>query len=354
MDTNPGTRTETNDAGAEGASPLGPVRDQCFAGIDLGGTNIQAAIARGDGTLVAEIRQPTQSHDGPERVVGRMIAMIRDLGERSAVAPVALGIGVPGLVDVGTGTTRFLPNLPTQWRDVRVRARMEEALGIPVRVLNDARTATLGELVFGHGRSARDLVFFTLGTGVGGGVVLDGKLRLGPLGAAGELGHQTVDAHGLPCGCGSRGCLETVASGPALAAEGVRLLRSGNAPRLHALCGGEPNRVDAGTVAQAAKEGDAMLLAAIERMGAWIGIAAANLVSALHPRMIILGGGVAQLGELLLDPVRRTLRARVGMFPTDDVEVLASRLGDRAGLLGGIALASRGPEFVPQLQTADP
>jgi glucokinase len=130
-----------------------------------------------------------------------------------------------------------------------------------------------------------------------------------------------------------------VASGPALTAEGVRLLRSGNAPRLHDLCSGDLNRVTAATVGQAAREGDTMLLGAIERMGMWIGIAAANLVSVLHPRLIVLGGGVAQLGELLLEPVRHTLRTRVGMFPTDDLEVRASLLGDRAGLLGGIALA---------------
>jgi glucokinase len=181
-------------------------------------------------------------------------------------------------------------------------------------------------------------------------VVLDGRLRLGPLNAAGELGHQTVDPHGLPCSCGSQGCLETVASGPALAAEGVRLLLSGNAPRLHELCGGDLNRITAATMGQAASEGDEMVRRAIERMGAWIGIAAANIVSALHPRMIVLGGGVSQLGDLLLDPVRRTLHTRVGMFPTEDVEVRASQLGDKAGLLGGIALASRGAEFIPQLQ----
>ncbi|MSU35188.1 MAG: ROK family protein [Pedosphaera sp.] len=320
-----------------------------FASIDLGGTNMHAPFARCDGSLVAEIKQPTRSHEGPEAVVGRMIAMIRSLAEQSAVKPVALGIGVPGLVDVGTGTTRFLPNMPTQWRGIEMRAMMEQALGFPAHELNDARTATLGELVFGHGQSVRDMAFFTLGTGVGGGVVLDGRLRLGPLNAAGELGHQTVDPHGLPCSCGSQGCLETVASGPALAAEGVRLLLSGNASRLHELCEGDLNHVTTAMIDQAAREGDTMLLSAIERMGAWIGIAAANILSALHPQLIVLGGGVAQLGDLLLDPVRRTLHARVGMFPTEDVEVRASQLGDKAGLLGGIALAWRGAEFVPQL-----
>jgi len=325
---------------------------EIFASIDLGGTNIHAALARGNGSLLAEIKQPTRSHEGPETVVARMIEIMRSLAGQAGVEPAALGIGVPGLVDVGTGTTRFLPNMPTQWRGIAVRTMMEQALGFPVHVLNDARTATLGELVFGHGQSVRDLVFFTLCTGVGGGVVLDGHLRLGPLNAAGELGHQTVDPHGLPCGCGSHGCLETVASGPALAGEGVRLMLSGNAPRLHELCGGDLNRVTAAMIGQAAREGDTMLASAIERMGIWIGIAAANMVSALHPGMIVLGGGVAQLGDLLIEPVRRTIRGRVGMFPTDDVEVRASQLGDKAGLLGGIALASRGDEFITQLKTA--
>jgi glucokinase len=131
----------------------------------------------------------------------------------------------------------------------------------------------------------------------------------------------------------------------------VRLLLSGNAPRLHELCAGDLNRVTAASVGQAAREGDEMLRRAIERMGEWIGIAAANIVSALHPQLIVLGGGVAQLGELLIEPVQRTLHSRVGMFPTDDVEVRASLLGDQAGLLGGIALASRGTEFIPQLQS---
>ena len=323
---------------------------EVYASIDLGGTNIHAALARADGSILAEKKEPTRSHEGPQAVIARMIQMMRELVEQSRHAPAALGIGVPGLVDVATGKTRFLPNLPTQWRNVSVGDQMETALGFPVRLLNDARTATLGEMVFGHGKAVSDLVFFTLGTGVGGGVVLDGRLRLGPLNAAGELGHQTVDPHGLPCSCGNQGCLETVASGPALAAEGVRLLLSGNAPRLHELCGGDLSRVTAATVGQAAREGDAMVRRAIERMGTWIGIAAANIVSALHPGLIVLGGGVAQLGELLIEPVKRTMHERVGMFPTDDVQVLTSQLGDRAGLLGGIALAARGAEFIPQLQ----
>jgi glucokinase len=326
------------------------VTPEVFASIDLGGTNIHAALATADGTLIAETKQATQSHEGPDAVLRRIVSLIENLSAQAAMKPAALGFGVPGLVDVAAGVTQFLPNLPGQWRGTPVRERLQAALGCRVYVLNDARTATLGEMVFGHGKSVSDLILFTLGTGVGGGVVLDGKLRLGPLNAAGELGHQTVEPHGLPCGCGNRGCLETVASGPALAAEGVRLILSGNAPRLYELCAGDLNRVTAVTVGEAARAGDELVRCAINRMGEWIGIAAANIVSALHPQLIVLGGGVAQLGDLLIEPVKRTLHSRVGMFPIDDVEVCVSRIGDKAGLLGGIALACSGPKFIPQLQ----
>jgi glucokinase len=219
---------------------------------------------------------------------------------------------------------------------------LEPRLGCPVHLLNDARAATLGEFVFGRGRGAGTMVFFGLGTGVGGGVVVDGKLRLGALGAAGEIGHQTVLPDGPLCGCGNRGCLETLASGSAIAAEGVRLFLSGNAPRLHEICGGELARVSPETMAQAARSGDAAVRAALTRAGEWLGLGAANLVTALHPELVVLGGGVAELDDLLLDPVRAAIRRRVGIFPADDVRVERSALGSRAGLLGAIALAARG------------
>ena len=323
-----------------------------FASIDLGGTNIHAALADGDGTLLAEIKEPTRSHEGPERVVTRIGEMIQKLATQSGHKPQALGIGVPGLVDVATGTTRFFPNMPTQWRGVQMRAFLEPMLGCAVHLLNDARTATLGEMVFGHGRDAETLIYFGLGTGVGGGVVIDGKLRLGPLGAAGEIGHQTVLPDGPLCGCSNRGCLETLVSAPALSAEGVRLLRSGQALRLHGLTDGLADRVTPETMAAAARSGDEAVALAFARAGEWLGIGVANMVTALHPEFVVIGGGVALAGDLLLPSLNATLRARVRMFPANTVRIAISGLGDRAGLLGGIALASRGSQFVPQLQRA--
>jgi glucokinase len=309
---------------------------EIFAGVDLGGTSIGCAIAGRDGRILRESEIPTRSHQGPRAVLGRIAKALRALGRR----PAAVGIGVPGLVDLRRGVTKFLPNLPTQWRGVPVRKILGAALGCPVHLLNDVRTATLGELTYGHGRGANlTMAFFSLGTGVGGGVAVDGKLRLGALGAAGELGHQTIVPDGLPCGCGNRGCLETLASGPALAGEGVRLLRSGLAPRLHALVGGDAGRV---TPREMAKAGDPHVREAILRAARHLGIGVANTSGALHPDVVVLGGGVAEIGPLLLGAVRAEVRRRVGMFPPSTVRIVNSKLGPRAGLLGAIALAARG------------
>jgi glucokinase len=313
-----------------------------YASVDLGGTNIAGVFAGGDGGVVCERKVPTQSHEGPEAVLNRVAQLVNGLAGESGCRPVALGMGVPGLADLQRGVTKFLPNLPTQWRDVPVRDVLSPQVGCPVYLLNDVRMATLGELVFGHGRTARTMVFFALGTGIGGGVAVDGKLRLGPLGAAGELGHQTILPDGPRCGCGSHGCLEALASGPALAAEGVRLMLSGQAPRLHELVRGEASAVTPKEMAAAAEAGDLAIQEAIVRAAGYLGIAVANVVTILHPDLVVLGGGVAAIGPLLFDTVRRTVRERVRMFPTDGVEIKPSLLGEQAGALGGIALAMRG------------
>jgi glucokinase len=183
------------------------------------------------------------------------------------------------------------------------------------------------------------MAFFSIGTGVGGGVVVDGRLRLGPLGAAGELGHQTILPDGPRCGCGNRGCLETLASGPAIAAEGIRLMKMGLAPGLFELVNGDPARV---TPHEMLVSGDASTREAIERAAQLLGIGVANVVTVLHPVLVVIGGGVGELGQILLEPIREVVRQRVGMFPTDQLKIEKSRLGDRAGILGAIALAARG------------
>lgn len=317
-----------------------------YAGIDLGGTKIHAVLADAAGQIVQEAHVTTEAHAGPSAVLDRIAVLIEQTLVSTSASVQAVGIGCPGLVDVQQGITRFFPNLPTHWRDVPAAEILAKRLKRPVFLLNDVRAATLGELTFGHGRDVRTMAFFSLGTGIGGGLVIDGKLRLGPLGAAGELGHQTIVPDGPLCGCGNNGCLETLASGPAITAEGLRLMLAGQAPRLFELSGGNPAHVSPRTIAAAARQGDPGAQQAISRAAEYLGIGIANVVSCLHPPLIVLGGGVAELGDLLLVPVRRILHQRVRMFPTDDVRIELSALGHRAGALGAVALAVRGPSHL--------
>ena len=189
---------------------------------------------------------------------------------------------------------------------------------MPVRLLNDARCATLGELLYGHGREYPTFVLFTLGAGIGGGIVIDGRLRLGPLSAAGEIGHMTVWPDGPPCACGNTGCLEALASGPAIA-------RAAGYP-------------DTESAANAARDGDAQAQRAFRHAASFLGIAAANLVTARHPTAVLFSGGMSECVDLLLKPIRAAINERVRMFPTDGVAVRRAGAGPTAGLLGALAL----------------
>lgn len=311
-----------------------------FASVDLGGTKISCAIGSRDGEILYESRVPTDSHQGPTAVLERVATLVNDVAARAGVQPLALGMGVPGLADCREGVTKFLPNLATQWREVPVAKILSAAIGCPVLLLNDARMAALGEFTFGRGKSSGTMVFFTIGTGIGGGVIVDGKLHLGPLGAAGELGHQTLQPNGPLCGCGNRGCLEALASGPALVAEGVRLLLSGLAPILFDIVSGNVAAVTPKEMGIAARAGERSVQEAIVTAATWLGIGVANIVTAIHPELVVLGGSVARLDGLLLEPVRDMVRKNVRMFPVEGVRVETSNLGDNAGLLGGIALAA--------------
>jgi glucokinase len=302
-----------------------------IASVDLGGTNIAVAIGLPSGEVLREAQTATQGQLGPQLVMERMAALVKELAPEGVEA---VGLGVPGLCDLAAGTTLFLPNLPTQWRGVEVGRVFGDLVGCPVYLLNDARMAALGELDFGHGREVKDFAFFTLGTGIGGGIVMEGRLRV----AGGELGHQTIVPDGPMCGCGSRGCLEVLASAPVISAEGIRLVKMGQAPDLLERVGGDLNRVDPAVMAAC---GDASVAAVIERAARYLGIGVANVVTALRPEMVVLGGGLAQMGEPLFRTVREEVMQRVKMFPVDGLPIEASRVGARAGTMGGLALAQR-------------
>ncbi len=321
--------------------------EELYGAVDLGGSHIGLALGfvdvdAGNYRLVARRDLEGGGYDGWEPTLDRIAEGLVDLEREVGRRPAAVGVGCPGWVDLEAGVTRFLPNLPGQWRDVPVARLLGARLETPVRLLNDVRAATLGEFLFGAGRGVSTMALFALGTGIGGGVVIDGRLRLGPLGSAGELGHQIVDPTGPLCGCGNRGCLEAVASGPAIGASGVRLLRSGQAPILQKIAGGDTEKVNPETMGEAARAGDESVARELERIARLVGIAAANVVVTLHPEVIVLGGGVAGLGDLLFDGIRETIAERVRVFPTDDVRVEPAALGTDAGLAGVLAWAASG------------
>lgn len=311
-----------------------------FASVDIGGTVTSCAVATGAGQMVSERTIPTLSHQGPEAVLRRVGEAINEMAAAAGRRPAALGVGVPGLTDFHRGRTVFLPNLPTGWRDFPVADRLLAAVGCPVFLLNDARMAALGELWFGGGREVKTLVALTVGTGIGGGVVVDRKLRLGPLAAAGEIGHQTILPEGPLCGCGNRGCLETLASGPAIIGEGVRLMKSGHATRLYDMAEGDAGRVTPGLMAKAAAAGDSSVRDSIMRAARFLGIGVSNVITILYPDLIVIGGDVAtSLGPMLIDAVKREVYERVRVAPVDKVRIENSVLEDKAGLWGGVALA---------------
>jgi glucokinase len=291
------------------------------AGIDLGGTNVKVAVLEaGDPPqVVHEATTETHAEEGPEAVLERMAALARTaIGVAGPVDSV--GVGCPGPLDLERGRALFLPNLPG-WNGQPIVAPLEERLDLPVALINDARAFTLAELRAGAGRGARDLVCFTLGTGVGGGVVVGGELLLGLGGTVGELGHQTVEANGLPCPCGSRGCLEQYASGPAIARA------AGTASAVEAFAG--------------ADRGDSRAAAAIERAGFYLGIGISNVCLAVGPERVVIGGGVAEGGELILGPARRELARRNRVMPVEQVAIVRAELGPSAGAIGAALWAAQ-------------
>lgn len=305
----------------------------------MGGTKIAALLGTKDGRILADAKIETLPAAGPAHAFERIAQMLGRLARESNVAPSAVGVGVPGLVDADAGIIAFLPNLPNEWRGFPAGEFLRNRTGMPVYLLNDARLAALGEYTFGSGPHSDNMLVVTIGTGIGGGLILDGRLRLGVWGAAGEIGHHTILPEGAPCSCGSRGCLETLISGPLLSAEGASLARSGAAPKLATIVENNWAAITPKEMALAASQGDPMVIAAIEKAARYLGIGIANAVTLTAVDLVVITGGVAALGELLLAPVRAVVRERVRMFPSDSVHIACSTLGDRAGALGALALA---------------
>lgn len=309
-----------------------------FIGVDLGGTNLRAAIVNTELGQYTGLRQvQAHAHEGHDAVMARMADLIQSViasseFQKSDIG--GIGIGVPGVLDLERGLTLFLPNLSGTWPNVPLRDTIEDRVGLPTYLLNDVRSMTLAEWTFGAGRGVDTIACFAIGTGIGGGLVIDGKLHLGIGGTGGELGHQIIDMNGPPCGCGSKGCLEAFASGPAIAAMGVKVVMQGLTTKIGELVDHDLNRITTRVIADAANFGDIIAREIYEDAGFYIGVAVANVLASVGPRKVVIGGGVAQAGDLLLEPIRRTVKERVFIMPVEQVEILPAELGPFAGLVG--------------------
>jgi glucokinase len=309
-----------------------------FVGCDLGGTNIKAGLVDVDsGDVLVSNLISTSSRKGPESVLKRMSQLISELivkGGFSKDDIGGVGISAPGLIDLDTNTTLFLPNLYGEWRGIPVGEKLFSHIGLDISMLNDVRAITYGEWAFGAGKGVDSMACFAIGTGVGGGLVVNNQLVLGIDGAAGELGHQTVDINGPICGCGNHGCIEVYASGPAIAAEAARGVRQGWATKIVELIDGDLNKLTPEIVAKAANMGDEFALGVWERAGAYLGIGVANILISVGVKRVVIGGGVGKAGDLLLDPIKRVVKDRVFLMPVEKVEILNARLGTKAGIVG--------------------
>lgn len=310
---------------------------QQVIGVDLGGTNIRVAVLDADGTLSHVSRMPTQSQDGPDAVIRRIADLVIDVAAQGGVsADTPVGVASPGPLNPRTGVVHYTPNLPG-WRDVEFVAQLEGHLNRRVALANDGNCATLGEMRFGRAQGVNNLVYLALGTGIGGGVVTEGVLIDGKNGLGAEIGHTLVAIDGPRCTCGSIGCLEAFASGWAIQAEALKVATTADGDMLHEVAAG--GVIHAGVVAMAASQGHPASIAILERAGRALGAAIGSFINMFDPEMIVIGGGVAALGELLMGPAVKTVPQYSFVDMRTGVPIEYSQLGDDTGLYGAGALA---------------
>ncbi len=305
-------------------------------GIDVGGTKIAGGVVDDTGTILEELRVESPATD-VQAIEAAIEQLVTELRTRHEIA--AVGVGAAGYIDRTRSIVLFAPNLA--WRDLDLKGDLEGRLDLPVVVENDANAAAWGEFQFGAGHDVDDLLLVTVGTGVGGGVVLDGSLYRGAFGVGAEIGHMRVVPDGIRCGCGNRGCFEMYASGTALVREARAAATAGSllAADLLERAGGDPGGISGPLITEAARDGDAFAVEQLASLGRWLGEGIASLTAVLDPAVVVIGGGVSAADELLLDPVRQAFAGQLtGRGHRPLLEIRKARLGNRAGLIGAADL----------------
>jgi len=303
-------------------------------GLDIGGTKIAAMRVTAEGAILDRtlVQTPAQ---GPAEFLATVVDQTRDMMDQRVGA---IGVGVTGLIDHATGTLRYGPNLP--FRDLPLRDHLQQAIGLPCVVDNDATVAAWGEFRFGAGRGTTDMLMVTVGTGIGGGIVSGGRLFRGAHGFGAEIGHVVVDPSGPECGCGNRGCWEQVAAGRAIDRLGREGAMADPGGLLARLAGGDPAAATGPLVVEAAQQGDAAATSVLAEVGARLGQGIAGMVNVLDPQIVVVGGGAISAGDLLLGPAREVVRTAI-LAPQfrPEVPVVAAKMGNAAGGIGAALLA---------------
>ncbi len=314
--------------------------DPLYGAIDLGGTKLRAVVAGLDGEIRGEVILPSEADSGPDHVIGRMVETLEKAASEAGLGIrdlFGLGVASPGALDLVHGRVYEAPQLPG-WDGIQLAQILSDRLGMRVVLENDANAAALGENRFGAGRGTVHMVYLTISTGVGGGIIIDGKIYHGATGAAGELGHLIVQYEGARCLCGERGHLEGYSSGTGLVWRAEELIAAGEAPGLERVKR-EKGELDADEIADAARAGDEVALRLFDESALYLGIALADLVNTFNPQAIVLGGGVmAGAGDLFFDRAEGTMRRLARKEPLRHVRLHRATLVDRSGPLGMIAL----------------
>lgn len=312
-------------------------------GVDLGGSKILSAVVNVKGEMLSCDRSTTPAAKGPEAVIQAMLESAKRALNQAGITTAeleAICIGAPGLSNPETGVVFTSPHLPG-WMDVPLRNIIEKKIGVKTLLLNDANAAALGEMYFGAAKGARNFIYITISTGIGGGIVIDGEIYAGCLGTAGEIGHMTIDTNGPKCHCGNTGCWETLASGTALDREAKKRISDGAKTSILEYADGDVNKVNAETVHKAARQGDALAKELIAQISYYIGVGLANLIHIFNPELIVIGGGLANIGDRLLKPAYQVAKDRAYEVAFDSVRFARAELDRNSGVIGAAAYAFR-------------
>jgi len=315
---------------------MGVNKQRSILAVDVGGTKTVVALVLPTGKIISRRYLLTRAEEGSRAVINRLSSAInRSITQArlKGTEPMGIGIAVAGALDTRRGIVTASPNLPG-WSNIPLRDVVAARSGLDTYLINDASAAALGEYGFGAGRGFNNMLYVTVSTGIGGGVIINGELYSGADGCAGEFGHMTIEPDGPPCHCGNFGCLESLASGWAIAREAVTRINHGEASSIPELIGGRVDNITARTVAAAAKKGDGLACEIIAKAADYLGIGLANLVNIFNPELIIIGGGLSKMGNMLLGPARKVIKERAFRLPAKRVRLVRARLGSNAGIIG--------------------